>query len=182
MIRAERLHRIGVMLVTASLSVACGTGTVAGGPPTTIAGEWPIWDTVVALGEDADIVVVGTVGKLMDQWQVTESDGSVAKVDAIHEFTVEEVLNGDETLRGDIINVGYWVVDDPNVTPLGEGERLLLFLDHFDWGGKHDGWVPLGSDSGVFDIADTVAIARGEVGPIAGTRVEIAQLRADLSG
>lgn len=179
--RVERLHLMAVTLLMAALPVACGTGANTEGPPTTIAGDWPIWDTVDALGQDADIVVIGTVGRFIDEWQITESDGSVAKTDAIHEFTVDEVLKGDETVLGGIINVGYWLVDDPNVTPFGEGERLLLFLDRFDWGGKQDGWVPLGSDSGVFDIADTVAIARGEVGPMAGTRMEVADVRADLS-
>ena len=180
-ISLERLVPIAATILVACVPVACGTGATTEGPPTTIARDWPIWDTVDALGRDADIVVIGTVGKFIDEWQVTESDGGVAKTDAIHEFTVDEVLKGDETMLGGTINVGYWLVDDPNVTPLAEGERLLLFLGHFDWGGKGDGWVPLGSDSGVFDIADNMATTRGEVGPIAGTRVEVAGLRADLA-
>ena len=179
--RAERLHPIAFILLMASLLLACGTGANTEGPPTTIAGDWPIWDTVDALAEDADIVVIGTVGKFIDEWQVTESDGSIAKTDAIHEFTVEEVLKGDETELVGAISVGYWLVDDPNVTPFSEGATLLRFLDRFDWGGKHTGWVPLGSDSGVFDVADNTATARGEVGPMAGMRVEVADLRADLS-
>jgi hypothetical protein len=177
-----RLHLFAAAILVVLLSAACGAGSNTEGTRTTIAGDWPIWDSVDGLGQDADIVVIGTVGRFIDLWQVTESDGSVTKTDAIHDFAVDDVLKGDETMGGDTISVGYWLFDDPNVTPFIEGERLLLFLDGFDWGGKHDGWVPLGSDSGVFEVAGTTATARGEVGPMAGTRIEIADLRADLSG
>jgi hypothetical protein len=166
------------IILTASL-LACGPS--ATDPPTTIAGDWPIWDSVDALAADADLIVTGAMGVYVDQWQIVEADGHVAKTDAIHEFIVQEVIRGDPLLHGKTILVGYWLIDDPNVTPFIEGENLLLFLDHFDWGGEHDGWVPLASDSGVFDMAGAKAEARGEVGPLAGLTVEMAELRSSVS-
>jgi hypothetical protein len=166
-----------VSLIAFASVIACG-GVAAEEPTeTTVAAEWPKWDSVDALANDADLVVQGVVGAFVGNWNIQESDGTITKTDIVHSVLVEEVLRGDAGLVGQEISVGYWDADVENVTPLTENDRVILFLDRFDWGGTHDGWVPLGSDSGVFELNSGNVVARGIVGPLAGLDLPIGEFR-----
>jgi hypothetical protein len=177
----KRMLCCTLVILLAVAAAGCGVGEAVSGPAPTVVAEWPTWDSVAALAAEADLVVIGTVGPFIDRWTVTAEDGRVLATDTMHEFLVDEVLAGDVSLKGTRIPVGYSDLPVENITPFNEGERLLLFLDRFDWNGAHDGWVPLASDSGVFDIRGKGVVARGVVGPLAGLRLPMKDLRAEVA-
>lgn len=159
------------------LTLSCASGLGEGGPSPTVAAEWPKWDSVDALAQDADLVAIGVMGAFIDRWDVLHEDGTIAVSDIVREFRVEEVIKGTDVQAGATLPVGYsTMVAAENISPLND--HVLLFLDRFDWNGQHDGWVPLASDTGVFDIKRPDAVARGVIGPIAAITVRLQELRS----
>lgn len=167
--------RYWLVISAVLLTVACSPSSVT---ETTFAGSWEIFNDVSELVERADIIVSGTMGKELFESQIVEEDGVVAKTDIFHSFAVERVFVGDSALTGTSIPVGYWATEVPteNITPYKEGERLLLVLARFSTP-QGEGWVPVASDTGVFDYRDELSItSRGVVGPVAGIELQLSDL------
>lgn len=81
--------------------------------------------------------------------------------------------------RGETIEVGVLAgtEDEENVSRLEPGQDVVLFLSWFE---TLDVWEPMASDSGIFDVIEDSAVARGEVGPLAGIQMEIEVLKAEV--
>jgi hypothetical protein len=135
---------------------------------------------VDSLAADSDLIVLGTMGPEVLRHEIGNPSGQVVKTDAFHSFMVDEVLRGDNSLTGKTIDVGYWV-DGPseNVTAFEDGDRLLLFLARYDVeGAPENTWVPLSSDTGVFDSLDSNRfISRGSVGGTARAELDLETAR-----
>ncbi|HEY7582087.1 MAG TPA: hypothetical protein VID03_10165 [Acidimicrobiia bacterium] len=131
------------------------------------------------LAADSDLIVIGKVGPEVFKHDIKTPLGDVAKTDVFHSFTVEEVLAGEVARGGSEIMVGYWLGGGENVTPYRSGERLLLFLAAYDAeGAENNTWVPLASNTGVFEfVDDDSTVSRGIVGPIAGVKLDVAEAR-----
>jgi hypothetical protein len=97
-------------------------------------GDGPVYNSIDALTENAEVVVLGTVGGVLG----TEvDDGGTGDGDGIdvtfHSVVVDEVLDGRATTiqAGDTLAV---VVSDPPSEPsvrgeLNEGDEMVLFLE-----------------------------------------------------
>lgn len=173
------------LLVVGVVVVACNGSSQGSETATrvTTAGEWATWDSVEALAEDSELIILGTVKERIGEFDVVEENGSVAKTDVVHLVVVEEVLKGAKIAVGDTIPVGYWAIDEPNVSPLVPNEQLVLFLSPFDFGGQLTGWVPLSSDTGVFEVVGPNQIeSRGVVGPTANLSLSLSDLTDLMSG
>lgn len=169
------------VVVTACSGGSAGSETVT---RATTAGEWATWDSVEALAEDSELIILGIVKERIGEFDVVEENGSVAKTDVVHLVAVEDVLKGSEIAAGDTIPVGYWAIEEPNVSPLVPNDQLVLFLAPYDFGGQlKGGWVPLSSDTGVFEVVGSDQIeSRGVVGPTANLRLSLSDLADLISG
>ena len=185
------------MTCAALVVAACGVGGAGRDEPlpssavpradVTVAAEWVVFDTLRDLFATAELVVIGTVGEEVGTYAVRDDTGEHVLSRVIHSFSVEEVLlaRPERTIvePNDEIRVAYsdWGRPVENVSPLQRGERVLLALARDDSpAGVQAGavFVPIQSDSGVFSVKDGLATARGVVGPLAGTTVELAEVRA----
>jgi hypothetical protein len=172
---------------TASQTDSMGAGSEkAGVTRGTVAGSWYPYDSIQELTEGADLVVTGTVGKRVDRYEIYDLDEAtgnriLAKADNVFEFRVAEVLSGN-AVPGQTILIGSADFGAPmeNVTEFIPNEELLLFLATYRFGGEVDGWVPLSSDTGVFEVSNGQATARGVVGELAGLTQSVAGIRATI--
>lgn len=177
--RIVKLDTATLLLALMTTTYACGSGSAAQETEATISGVWASWDSIATLTQDTELIITGGVGPRIGRYEIVETDGTVAKADIVHAVQVEQVLKGNTGLEGQSIPVGYWDVDGrvENVTPLREGERLVLFLAAFKFGGQLDGWVPMASDTGVFEFLDPdTIVSRGVVGAIAQAELTFAEL------
>ncbi len=152
-----------------------------------VQGGWQPFDSVEELTDWAELVVVGTVGEWVGRYEIFDIDQAtgekvLAKADEVYEFRVTEVLAG-EVKVGEVIFIGAADFGTPvaNATIFTPKEELLLFLAPFSFGGELNGWVPLSSDTGVFELTNGQARTRGVVGQLAGSVRDIETLRATVA-
>jgi hypothetical protein len=148
---------------------------------TTIVAEWEIFESPEEIAAGSDAVVVGVVGSEYGRYPLFEPgvDAEPALTKILHVVQVRDVIAmreglADRLAPGTEILVSYsdlgGFVD--NITPLREGEQLVLFLVAATFKSPDlpsvDGWEPLSSDSGIFVVDGDRVVARTSVGPLAG--------------
>lgn len=198
-ISATRL-RLVIPLV-AMLVVGCGANSTsvetststAEAPPPTVVAQWEIYDSVEQLAAKADLVVIGTVGSEFARYPFVEPgvEGGPSVTDIIHTVTMEQLLGtslNDSAIPklGSKIFVSYSDLGGPvgNITPFKEGETLVFFLESWTFRSPGleplEGWGPIQSDSGIFDVHGAEVTARTSVGPMHGARFTLADLTAEV--
>lgn len=129
----------------------------------------PSYPSVVALNENSDSTVVGTVGQLIgrevDDGGNSEDSGGTPM--AIYAVSVQRVLRGSAP---DEIAIAWLdasnVKAEPAVSKMVTGQQVVLWLDHLSAVEApgidlvDEVWVPIGGDNGVMDLEGQVATAR----------------------
>ena len=161
--------------------------------------DGPVYDTVTALTERADLVVTGSPAEVVAR--EVDGGGNDESVDGSGTSTVFWSVRVDSVLAGDAVGevVVAWPEQGGDVaesaTPVEAGQSLVLFLEQVSAGDAPgitsvDGfYLPVGGDQGVFDVRGADAVARspevrGLADPEEGDaalRVPVADLEAVVS-
>ena len=198
---ADLRRRMLLILLLAMLVAGCGacaatpepSPSISAGPPATISAEWEIYDSVEQLAGKSDLVVIGTVGPEFARYPFVEPgvEDGLRFIDIIHRVTVDQIIGTSLTdavtpKLGSEIFVSYSDLGSlvGNITPFKEGETLVFFLDAWTFQSPGleplEGWGPIQSDSGTFDLDGADVTARTAVGPMQGARFTLADLTADV--
>lgn len=186
MIDALRNDKISLALILGALVLAAiGTYRLAAGGETSSAvrtGDGPLYETMESLRADADLVVSGTVGEVLDRYedpagnpQFDERGDPIPPLKkVIVELRVDRVIDG-ATHRATlpiVLTDSQGVLDD--WTPdLRVGQPVVLFL--FDVAAEEGSaelrskdaehgslFGVVGGRQGVFDVAGRVAVSRSD--------------------
>lgn len=166
-------------------------GTPNSGEPTmTIVAEWETIESIEDLVSRVEAVVVGVVGEEFARYPLFEPgvDIEPSLINIIHTVVVEEVIASDPKSgrmlkAGDQIFVSYPDLGVPvgNITPYRAGDHLVFFLVSTTFVSPDlkplDGWEPLSSDSGIFDVFGSEARSRTSVGPMKGSVLPLSEVR-----
>ncbi len=138
--------------------------------------DYYIYETVTDLGNVADVVVAGEVSDVAARFDDRGGDPETDQYGnpipgipmVVYEFDVDTIVKGDieaKTLLVGVVDLDR--VTTPGLTPLKEGQSLVLFLDHVtvdeapDIGSvSKELWVPISDDNGIFDVSDGHASPR----------------------
>lgn len=173
-----KLKTINFVCLVTVLVVGLGACSVAEGesepeaPRPVSHGVWATYDSLEALAENAELVVIGEVGDFVERHEmllVDELAGttSVVKADDLYEFFVEEPIIGSQTrtIRVGAADFG----DEPNASGFKTAERLVLFLASAPFRSE-DGsevFLPLSANTGVFRVEGDRVVSTGVVGATA---------------
>lgn len=162
----ERGTYFGPILVSfALMGLLGGCGREAS--ITAVDGDFEIFESIEALAREADSVVVGTIGEVLLR-KVNPSGG----LPHIYlELIVDKVFLGPER-TGQKITIDMLdadSIDFEQVTPLRNGDAVVLFLDRITADEGPSGvvpfdvvYVPLSLDNGVMDVSGDHAVSRSD--------------------
>lgn len=150
-----------------------------------IEGDGPDYDSVAALSQASDAVVVGTVSK--QQCVAGSPQGGVEMTYLVSEIKVEQVLSGEQAATTGAMSVVQLPGKQGSSTPLVSGDHVVLFLSEEDPGesaltealGTH--WTPVAWDNGVADVDEDGSTLAFRGGPLRGGTLTMAELRALLT-
>ena len=181
----------GVALTMVLLGAACSDGaetaTTAGdgsgeeaAPPVTYEAAWSIPESLEDLSRMSDAVIVGEVVERNEALPIIDQAGSEFEETAgyyvTYQVAVQEVLAG-EVAAGESIQVAKFAFTDDgakaddspdvtvaeNVSDLGPGQTVALFLVKDSIDGVYEGWSIVSSDIGVLDKSDGAFVPRSEL-------------------
>lgn len=139
-----------VAVAAAGLLVGCGGSRGTNGSS---GSRVQIYESLDAMVDDSDLVLVGTAG---DQRVVSDGEGS-AMTSTLTGLTIEDVVRADDaTSAGSTATVRQvttakgWTSSEPE-SPLRPGERYLLFLNHSGLPGEASADLfPVGVVAGIY--------------------------------
>lgn len=150
----ETMRRV---VVAAPVALALMLGTVACSPDRTTGLDGPVYTSVADLGEDADVVAVGEfieLSRTVDEADLyEEGDGGFIEGDRgmeldLWSFRVNEVLQGDAELAGQVIEITQMSPrsTEDAIYSAEEGRPAVMFLLAYD-NGETYGVVGIGAGS-----------------------------------
>lgn len=160
-----------------AMALACvllGVAGCSGSDKVSVEMDYPAYDTVTDLTANADIVVLGTVGKKIGSEldnggnpEVTDEGRPVGTPLSFYSFEVEKVLRGTPETSLTIA----WLdksrlKNDDAISDLTPGQRVVLWLVERTPDQApgvttaKDFWVPVSGDNGTMDVAGDHVTAR----------------------
>ena len=183
---------LAMALLGAACSDGAGTATTAGdgsgpestpseeaAPPVTYEAAWSIPESLEDLSRMSDAVIVGEVVERGEALPIIDQAGTEFEETAgyyvTYQVAVQEVLAG-EVAAGESIQVAKFAFTDDgakadspdvtvaeNVSDLGAGRTVALFLVKDSIDGVYEGWSIVSSDIGVLDKSDGAFVPRSEL-------------------